>query len=545
MDRIESDLLESVGEERAVVDRRDPAGRSVAGRSRGPSRFDRRRKQATSVGLEISPSGLSLAFIESENETQRLVVDRLTFPEDAGPRRGDWHDGTLQSRLTELVQKHQLTGQAVHCSIGGNPCVTRVIAGLDQHVDNELTELTGRTERYIGMGTGEKVLTDTTYRIDAKRKRVWVTIAIRDVVEAIAAAVRAAGLRLANLEHTMLVLSRLLNTYQCDDSEPVLMVVDDLGKIDLGISYQGRLLLDYRPALTGESVDHVEVIQRHLKCLRRYTQSQFPDSSSNLQQVFVAEMSPIGSGFQGEHDQTLELSERVYPFERLCEGIVSDQIFEPDTSMIAAICLAKSQQSFATNDHDTNNLATTLRMEAKIPWGKLIRATWPIGVVVAASFILALLSYRIDHAIERTDRQIELRLSDVDQSETLREKLVKRMSFDESVHQVEDAIDRRQWAQIVWLVGEQLPDRTWLESIQFHNDGTLQIIGVSRSDNGVFDYLDRLRNNPRLSRVALQTTSSHRGASTTDVRFEISATVGAVRSGENLASTIPVRLSDG
>ncbi|MCC9601566.1 PilN domain-containing protein [Stieleria sp. JC731] len=540
MNQSSKDLLTAIGEEPSPLERRSRSDLSQANKSSRRVRFDRRRKARLSIGLEISPSGVSLAFTEAVNDKKRLIVDRVEFPADRGPAKGDWNDGTLQSCLVELVQRHGLSGQAVHCSVGGKPCVTRILAGPDQQVDNELAELAGRTERYIGMGVGEKVRSEFTYRIDAKRKRVWVTVAMRDVVEAVAKATRATGLRLANLEHTMLVLSRVLHNHGRDAQEPVLMGIDDLGRIDLGISYQGRLLLDYRPAMPDEDIDQADVIQRHLKCLRRYVQAQFPDASSNLDKIYVASPSDhavsADKSTGDKQERNFELAEYAFPFAELCDGYEIAGDCDPSTSLIAAIGLVRDQQS----SHavvDANNLVTTLQMQQKLPLRKLMKATWPITTIAVATIILVIMEFQVAGRIHEAEAKIDSHLSEVDHRDQLRADLTSRIEFDKEIQQVKQSIKRPQWADIIWDVGHELPERMWLESIQFHNDQTLLIVGVSRSDHGVFDYLERLRNSKLLTRVSLQSTSSHRGASTTDVRFEISAQISQPEAPAKLAES--------
>ncbi|OYP34425.1 PilN domain-containing protein [Rhodopirellula sp. MGV] len=524
------DLLTAIGQDRAIVERRSGPRSGDGFGMRHGRRFDRRKRTKRTVGLEISPAGIALAYSEkaisdgTAESQDRLVLDRVSFPADSGPARGDWNDGTLQTHLSELVQRHGLAGQAVYCAIGGHACVTRVLSGTDQHVDNELTELAARTERYIGMGLGEKVRTEYTQRIDAKRKRVWVTVAMRDVVEAISAATRSTGLRLANLEHTMVVLCRVLHTCGRDDNEPVLLVIDDLGRMDLGISYKGRLLLDYRPALLDKSIEQGEVIQRHLKCLRRYVQSQVPEAPSDLQTVYVASIS-----------ETNDAADRSpFPFDDLCEKLSVDSDLTPDSSVIAAIGLVRSQIE-ASNANESNNLVATLRSDHKLPWAKLLTSTWPIIAAAVVTFALLALDLRLSSRIEQISLQIDSYLDEVDASEELRATLTSRIEYANEVRQLSESVHKPRWAETIWAIGNDLPNRVWLESIQFHTDNSVMVVGISRSDDGVFEYLRRLRSCPLLTRVALQSTSAHRGISTTEVRFEVSAELAKPTELQNIA----------
>ncbi|MCS7465448.1 PilN domain-containing protein [Stieleria sp. ICT_E10.1] len=513
---LQTDLLKAADREPATLERRQSPRRRV--------RRDRRKGVSRTVGMDVSPSGIAIAVVEKSGGESKLIVERIAFPADSGPRQGDWSDSTLTDALNELASKYNLGGQAVTVGLGGNPCVTRVVAGDNEEVDNEIRELTHRTQRYIGMGLGSKVSCQSTHRIDAKRKRVCVTIAIRQMVDAIAAAVQSAGMRLAHLEHSMLVLCRILHAYEKDSQVPVLFMVEELGRVDLGISYQGRLLLDYRPAIPEASVTHGSIVQRHLKCLRRYIHAQLPTASADLSTLFVTQTHSDHESLDQSLDEPSILGRQRFPMEELCEGFQVQGELSEDSGTIAAIGLARLNND-ARFAEETNDLVSTLRTGRRVQWVPLIQYTWPITLAASIALALFLIGQHTRRLAHRTEAQIETLTLQNAQGNRIRLTLQRRMQRAEQVDALAAGIPTRDWADVFLTAGRSLPQGSWLESVRIENDETVRISGASYSGEAVYTYIDRLKQTGMFLHVALESTSATRNSVGAQYRFQVSAIV--------------------
>ncbi len=73
------------------------------------------------------------------------------------------------------------------------------------------------------------------------------TIANRVFVEAVADAVAKSGLRLTRIEHTLTSFCQMVGALGLDEERPILLVQANEQSAVMAISYQGQLLLDYRP----------------------------------------------------------------------------------------------------------------------------------------------------------------------------------------------------------------------------------------------------------------------------------------------------------
>lgn len=514
-DTVADDLLYATGNEPAP-DRRKKETRV---------RHDRRARETKAVGLEVSPNGISLSFVVGEGGERQLTTRHIVFEEGSGPRRGDFSDGTLDSILAELSTKHQLAGQTVSIALGGDPCVTRFLTGSNEEVDIELEELKTRTARYAGMGLGEKVSCQTTKSLDARRKRVWVTVARRDFVEAVAKAVQNAGMRVSRIEHTMVVLSRLLNLLAKDEQGPVLMVVDELGRINLGISFRGRLMLDYRPAMPDASVSRGSIVQRHLKCLRRYIQARLPEVAGELENVYFTGLGDDCDALCASLNEQSDLTACRFPLEQIYGELTVDGEVSEAPGVLASVSLA-TYSFFFESDKSVNDLASTLHTTGRLPWLKLMACSWPLAL--AASLAIALFGFGAlqNSAVRQAEAQIEaLSLRRVEANAT-RLNLQRSRERDEHVQALSAQLPKPGWALVVWKVGKSLPDRMWLESMEFNHQKNVRIVGAGYADQAVFEFIDRLRASGLFTRVALDGTSSIRGKDATTFQFELSARLG-------------------
>lgn len=536
---LKSDLLTASDREPALVERRAATRRRV--------KRDRRKGVYRSVGIDISPSGVVMAVIEESVGKSKLIVERITFPPESGPRRGDWADDTLSDVLIEMAAKHNLGGQAVVVGLGGDPCMTRVVAGDNEEVDNEIVELTGRSQRYIGMGLGDKISCKSTHRIDAKRKRVCVTIAMRDMVDAVATAVQNAGMRLAYLEHTMLVLCRILHSYDNDIDEPVLFIVDDLGRIDLGISYQGRLLLDYRPAMPEASYTGRSLVQRHLKSLRRYIQAQLPGVSSDLTKIFVTGGKVASESLYLSRGTQSSLRRCHFPLFELCTGLEVDGEVTEDVGVISAVGLARLNRDGKTQQ-EKNDLVATLRTDKKVHWWPFVKQTWPLALAASLALMLTLLGNRSSQIAEQTRARIDELTNENAEGNQIRLTLHRIMQRNQQIEKLGQAIVQPDWAHVFVKAGTSLPDGAWLESIRVDHDSTVKISGVSRAGEAVYEYIERLRQTGLFTRVALESTSASRSASGPEYRFDVSAAyliTAPNGSGDAVATVVPRRTDRG
>lgn len=489
---------------------------------------ERRKANQLSVGLEISHAGVSLAIVREDRGQKTLVTDYAPFDNDHVFEKGNWSSQELATILIKLVEKHRLSGQGVVIGLGGKPCVTRALIGDNEEVDANVAELQERSNRYLALGMGDKVSCYAENPINAKRKRAWVTIAHRGFVELIADAVSKAGLRLVKMEHTLTVLCQLVGQQKLDVQRPVLIVSTGYRGSYMALSYQGRLLLDYRPPACYEAEacninSWAEAVKTHIKCIRRFLQNQLNGEQVTLNQIIVPGRRSIPDRTTSELRDRYDLETSGLPITELTKEFRCDSSLLESPEMLAAIWLASDRSS--SEAQNTVNLVDTLHEKQSLSFGSLVQLLWPI----AAALLLLASGFGWNwydlKRFEQVERQIaELEPSRLEASR-LRLELTKATEANREVEKIRKLVRKTSWPHFIYQAGKLLPEGAWLESIQIDRTSRAIVVGASFTDDGIYDYVGRLNQSPKFDHVTLRSTESIRANGGPAYRFEIVADI--------------------
>jgi hypothetical protein len=515
-------LLTAADIEPQVFERRQ-AGR----KRRRRVRSERRRQVASSIGIEISPSGVSLAIISSEGTGEyNLITDHVPFAPTSGPYQGHWGTDELSAVLCQLSDKHKLSGQGVSVGLGGEPCVTRAWKGDNEEVDESIQELTERANRYLSLGQGEKVCCYAEKPLDAKRKRAWVTVALREVIDAVATAVDDAGLRLIRLEHSLSALCQAIGYAGHDAQQPVLVVTTGFGRTDLGISYRGQLILDYRPARldTNSSCDNLvwaNAVSKHIKCLRRFLQKELPRGENNLEKICLPGRESVPAELAGALRQEHNLDSFALSIAEFTSDLnVVSQPWE-HADMLAAIWLAQStlqQQPTVAAD-----LMQSLRTVERTSWVDIAKLVWPLAACMLVTAALHVFATWKEAGRIRAERRLETLQPSFQEYEQLKLQLVQNAEIASKVDALSASLPTVNWNDIVKFAGRALPQGTWLQSLTIDESSQASITGASFTNDAIYDYLNRLSESGAFAHVTLLSTRSIRLPSGPAFEFRISA----------------------
>tara|TARA_R110002049_G_scaffold27321_2_gene94114 strand:- start:230890 stop:232581 length:1692 start_codon:yes stop_codon:yes gene_type:complete len=514
------DLLAAADRAPAIVERRSIKKRRVA--------HDRRSRLKQTVALEISPSGIELAIVceLADGKSRRLITDHFPFDRDSGPSNDRWDTNELASAIKTLVDRHKLSGQKAVVGISGDLCVTRALFGENEEVESGLAELAERSHRYLALGRDEKLCCFSDKPVDAKRKRAWMTVSKRSVVHAIADAANHAGLRLIRMEHALVAICRALGDDRFNDDAPVLVVADSPDGVSLNISYRGQMLLDYRPATTGVLTSctinaWADTIKRHIKCLRRYLDSQVSRDAKPLSTVYLVGRKSVDPDVVTDLKEQCGLDVRALPISEFMDELQCDQTPADCSEMFTAIWMASSESKRQEQDSPTDILAT-LRPGDRIGLGPMLRAVWPL---IAAACLIAMLFGFAKWTKSRSvamERQIESLQTERIEAGRIRVVLQRYDDRQAEAMKLKKRIPKPSWNFILRQAGQQMPQGTWLESLTV-DQGPVTIIGASFTDDAIYDYIARLKGSVAFSRVSLTSTQSIRTPNGPAFRFEISA----------------------
>jgi len=519
---------------RARADRRgDPkkTDRRQGGEMPATLRVDRRRRDRRSgprrtAGLELSPSGLSLAVtlrVEGDADSDAAASANPGEGEHADPHRKDaefygpagferftanartvcrfrpWppgcgptEPGFTREILAEALAAAtadlgpvggSLSGVPVDVALGGALCVTRVLTAPHEEADREAAALADRAGRYLGLGRGEKTCVTAEERLDAKTRRVRVTVASRQVAADILAVLGETGMRTGRIEHTLATLSAGLHARGADGDRPVLLLAAEGDRLDLAVAHRGRLLLDYRPvghrtvsapgnesiaAAVSASMLGDEVLLRHQKRIRRYVAAQLrgqPGGAQFFAEADAAENSATGHAAEmrayvtGSAELTSRLTAELDPRPDLAvgphpapggvdfaavrpEGDANGESVPAIWSVggavspgpLAAVLLACGAAVGEENDPTAlttrGDLSAAVRPSGGVPWAELAKAGWPVAATLLLTIAMWGWAWQSNASRAPLENAVQLARADADMAAWLRGKLADAEELD-------------------------------------------------------------------------------------------------------------------
>ncbi|MFH5805316.1 hypothetical protein [Alienimonas sp. DA493] len=473
-------------------------------------RRDRRSAPRRTLGLELSGSGLSLAVtirdaaatvgevpaVEEHADPQRKDAEfygpagfeRFTagartvcrfrpWPPGCGPTEPGYTRETLAETFAAAVADlgpvgGSLSGAPVDVALGGSLCVTRVLTAPHEEADREAAALADRAGRYLGLGRGEKTCVTAEERLDAKTRRVRVTVAPKQVAADVLHVLNDAGLRAGRIEHTLAVLSAGLHARGSDGDRPVLLLAAEGERLDVAVAHRGRLLLDYRPVgrRTGANVDEAaaaasagalgdEALLRHQKRIRRYVANQLRGQPGGAQffadaeaadsaatghaaemRTYVTGGAAVTSVLTAELDPRPDLAVGPHPapagvdFEAVAseeDGASAGAVWAVGAAVspgpLAAVLLACGAAAGAEGDPAAlsarGDLSTAVRPGGGVPWAELARVGWPVAAALALTVGLWGAAWRSNAGLGALEEAVSLAKTDADMAGWLRGKL--------------------------------------------------------------------------------------------------------------------------
>ncbi|GIW92720.1 MAG: hypothetical protein KatS3mg110_0761 [Pirellulaceae bacterium] len=432
-----------------------------------------------------------------------------------------WND--LAKTVQSLVVQQKLQGASVHVVLGSDLCVTRVLFGTKEEVQQELRALEERCSLYLSLGRGENMVAKASRALDARQQLLWVTIANRSVLRGVIGAMETAGLQVASLRPSLVSLSQCLAKLQLDQEGPVLLVeITDRGA-EVGISYQGQLLLDYRPGGTSAKEHVAETLSRHVKRLQRYVDRRFPFAKGRLTKVFLCgeadDVRAVGAQFQRQSHWQVELLDAASVLNQL--GLKTDATLSAAHAACAGGLLA------AIDAHWSWHIPDFMNQWNSRPRGPLLsealRAFWPVAA--AAGVALAVFAAAVYRRVEsvRLEQRLAAYTDSQNQWQQLQRQLTLARLTTDNLKQVRQHLFWPRFDELVQMLGQALPSGLWLDRVAVDGEGHLRLVGASHSEDGVFEFVRRLRQLPSLEEVALEGTQPASLPQGPAVRFDITA----------------------
>jgi hypothetical protein len=488
----------------------------------------RKAKEERLAVLELSREHLTLSVLQRFGESANLHSKRVNWDNESGSAFASINRADVVTRLREMIGEEKYAGTSTQLVLSGDFCVTRTVAGTREQVERELRELRERCALYISLGQGPKSFAESVRTIDAKRAQGSMTVTNQESLSAVTEAARDAGFKVKTIEHSLVALSRAVGHAGLDAKLPVIIVELNQRGIDLGISYQGRLLLDYRPGgltrMPGEQRQLADIILKHLGRIRRYCHRYFQYSGGKLSQVVLCGQDEEIEALQQHFQEATDLQTTVLHPREVCPNWSFEGSQADDGSLLPSLGALLHACQPAVND-EIPNLLTPLLLSQREPIGPALRKFgWPIAAAIALA-VLAMVggvyekwqSSGLQTVVEQarsdkellSSRQIEL------QSIESKMKNLKALGKD---------LAPQAWDHFLADVGSSLPQGAWLESLKVDRSGTVYLFGPSFKPDGVYELVERLKQMPTLADVVLEGTRPARLDSGPATLFDVKCT---------------------
>jgi len=430
----------------------------------------------------------------------------------------------LTAGLRSLVNRERLHGASAHIALSSDFCVTRVVAGENESVRKELRSLDERSSLYLLLGTGENKLASCWRPLDAKHQQAWVTVVNKRTLGAVLTAAEAAGIRLDNVEHSLVALARAVGRLEQDRDQPVLVLEINQRGVDVGISYQGQLLIDYRPGGASAKENIAEIVNRHLERLQRFVRRRFRFATGKITRVFLCgepnDVCMVREQFQAISNLTAEVIDAQKVLAQ-CNLPATNNAHPTFTPCIGVLALNSSESIQAPSPNLVEDLVSRVRESL---WPALAKFAWPVAT--AAALTLCIFFATLFQKFRCS--QLESQLHTLDESRARIARMqgeigLARQKF-LGLSTIERQIQRPQWTKLIIALGASIQEGVWLESIEVDGaTGAVKLAGTSNTEDGVYDFHKKLREQPILQNVAIEGTQSAQFNNSGVLKFRITA----------------------
>lgn len=486
----------------------------------------RRRRHADSriLNIELCHSVLRTALLVEDAKSDKpvLITESIRWRKEAKDLKSKEGLTELTIALKEYVVRHRLAGCRVSFALSSTLCVNRATSGPIAKVEQEILQLQERSQLYLALGPGSKTTAVGRKQIDARHVHALLTVTSSETIDLLVQAAESVGLVVDVVESALVALSRLHGFLHPDDHTPAILAQLDEDKFEIGVSRNGQLLQEYRPASDTTTSRLGETINTHFTRFQRFCQRQYGVGAMEITRMWL-----VGEDneLEATNAQTdLELETKVLDL-----SAVNDLWTIGEDSPISAelgAALGLSLRGYAEDTGVSPNLMDQLHERAKEPIRPfLVKA----GGVIAATLLLAgsLWMFNLEQEYELSAlrakvivaKPIELRgrmLSNQLRADTIEIEHLTLLEEKMPQQKINPLIDR---------LSHCLPDDVWLKKLNVNDFTHTTVVGASYTESGVYDYMHHLEKVPGFDEVAILGTGIDQTAKGPATHFDIDITL--------------------
>lgn len=481
------------------------------------------------VAFELTRSQLHLVVVDRNqpdgharlrSRSVTWLGESLSLASEAGQRE-------FQSALMRVVDEEKLRGARARFALSRHYCTARVVSGGKDRVRRELGDLESRSSLYLTLGQGRKALAEMVQPLDARHDHGLLAVASRKTVEIVLAAAAAAGLEALSIEPTMVALSRILGHRGFDAEAPQLIANLTADGLELGISFGGRLFLDYRPA--GQDRDAAMLVSGHLSRLRRYSQrccAQLgrPLGEEALTHVYLTgKAESVAAACEAFRQEGKLIPEPLDPASLEPSWQPKVEISESEICPALGSCLADISED---GSRQVPNFLEQMRAERRDPLlPALVRSCWPVAAALLLAAVLTVLNLVEQMRFQAVAQAIEALKPAYEQVSHYRREMAACEARVRRLRMLQNEIAAPPWDEVVSAIAGCLPESVWLNRLEASAPGRVVFSGTTYGDEGTYESVRWLSTVPGFVAVQLEGMQPQNlpagPASRFDVKFEI------------------------
>ncbi|MDA1055205.1 MAG: PilN domain-containing protein [Planctomycetota bacterium] len=472
------------------------------------SKSSKRKLPNIKVAIEVQRSELTLVVAKRDGDKlAEIRGHHIPWLQEAESLRTAAGVRELAAAITMLVNKEKVAGASAYVSLSSDLCVTRVVAGDNESLRSELRNLHDRSNQYLLLGAGEKAVAESTRAIDAKHSQTWLTVTNKETLDNVVAAVQDAGLVVELVEHSLVAMCRAVGRTGRDKDRPVLAVDINERGVDLGVSYRGQLLFDYRPGGIDSKERIGEIISRHLDRIQRYCARQFRNASGSISEVLLCGI-PDDLPLVAEQFVGSKLTAEIFDPKTVSPESDYSANFQLNTHYVAplgSLVVEQEQLEQPANERGLPDLMDTYRARQKDPLVRaLLKAAWPIAAMLLVSLGIYGAGALESGNTSRVEGEQAQLGADSERAEKMRLELEEIVQKNQYVSRIIAAVKNPTYHELIRAIGQSAPEGVWLESLRVDESGVVSIYGPGRTDDLVFTFVQQLKKLPMLTDVSLQ-----------------------------------------
>ncbi|QDU76155.1 Fimbrial assembly protein (PilN) [Bremerella volcania] len=407
----------------------------------------------------------------------------------------------LRRALRSLLANVPRTVDKAYVALSGEFCVTRVVSDTNDNVSHEVREIESRSRLYLSLGHGPKVVAGSIVQQDPRHQHATVSVVHRQTIEAILDVAKSAGLSVIAVEPTVISLCRLMGAMGLDREAPSLLVCPGQSGVEIAVSFQGQLYLDYRPAGITRQEEIAEILVHHLERLQRYCRRHARVLKNSIASVYLT-----GEQYRAESIRE-QLGDRLNMPVQILETIAAESELTP---LLRSVPIshypAAGMGLLAIREYATPGPNLMERLKSDHEEHLLRRAAKVLGPI-AAVMLCAVIAW--GYLIEQRwhVQQLESQAAELDPIH--RESLLLRGAMRRgretlNVHQqIGRQLRQPDVAEWVHALGSKVPQNIWLTSISLDNEGDLTIEGNTTTEASIYTYSEEIGHLPFVNRATV------------------------------------------